>query len=41
MRTGKMTHVVRSLLLVREVWSSNLESIKFPTRYQRLATAQL
>jgi len=34
-----MAQVVRHLLLVREVWDSNSESIKSPTRYQRLANA--
>jgi len=33
-----MQQVVRSLPLVREVWSSNPEPIKSPTRCQRLAT---
>jgi len=33
-----MSQVVRRSLLVREVWGSNLELIKFPTRYQQLAT---
>jgi len=31
--------VVRRLLLVREVWSSNPESIKSPIRCQQLAIA--
>jgi len=30
---------VKRLLLVREVWCSNLQPIKSPTRYQQLATA--
>jgi len=37
--TGQTAQVVRRLLLVREVWGSNLEPIKSPTRCQRLATA--
>jgi len=36
--TGQMAQVVRCLLLVREVWGSNSEPIKSPTRCQRLAT---
>jgi len=31
-------HVVRRSLLVQEVWGSNPEPIKSPTRCQRLAT---
>jgi len=34
-----MTQVTRRLPLVQEVWGSNLEKIKSPTRCQRLATA--
>jgi len=34
-----MAQVIRRSLLVREVWSSNPEPIKSPTRCQRLATA--
>jgi len=34
-----MTQVVRSWLPVREVWGSNSDPIKSPTRCQRLATA--
>jgi len=36
-----MAQVVRRLPLVREVWSTNPELIKSPTRCQRLATAAL
>jgi len=36
---GQMVHVIRRLLLVREIWGSNLELIKSPTRCQRLETA--
>jgi len=37
--TGQMAQVVRRLCLVCEVWSSYPETIKSPTRCQRLATA--
>jgi len=30
--------IVRRSLLVREIWGSNPEPIKYPTRCQRLAT---
>jgi len=36
--TSQIAQVVRCSLLVREVWGSNSEPIKFPTRSQRLAT---
>jgi len=36
-----MAQVIRRLLLVREVWGSNSEPKKSPTRYQRLATAAI
>jgi len=34
-----MAQLARRLLLVREVWGSNLEPIISPTHYRRLATA--
>jgi len=37
--TDQMAQVLRRLLLVREIWGSNIEPIKSPTRCQRLATA--
>jgi len=36
---NKSMQVIRRLPLVREVWGSNPEPIKSPTRCQRLATA--
>jgi len=36
--TGQMPQVVRRSLLVREVWDSNPERVKSPTRCQQLTT---
>jgi len=35
--TGQMAQVVRRSLLVWEIWGSNPELIKYPTRCQQLA----